>query len=123
MWPIWPQHLACLSPRNLVSLATALAPAGTRESLAAQRLVVVLPAASAFRRGQLAVSPPGKQPGFHVLVCDIVAGLYLTISLADFRQHSLLVRYVGFDRIRDEKIRTAPGNLGQPSQPLLGRGL
>lgn len=50
---------------------------------------------------------------------DVVPRLHLTVRLADFRQHSLLIRNVGFNRVRDEKVRASPGNLCQPSQPLL----
>jgi hypothetical protein len=34
---------------------------------------------------------PGQEPGFHILVLDIVAGADLTVGLADFRPQPFLV--------------------------------
>lgn len=120
--PILPPHPVCPLPHKHESPATAFEPAETRQSLTAQFLVVVAPAADALRRRQLSVSSPRKQPGLHVLMRDVVARLDLAIRLADFRQHSFLVRNVRFHRIGDKEIRTAPGNLRQPGEALLGVG-
>jgi len=65
------------------------------------------------------VRPPGKEPGFHVFVPDIVPGFYLTLGLAGFRQHSFLIGNVGFDRVGDEKIRAAARGLGQLGESFL----
>lgn len=118
--PVSLRHQACPWRHKLVSPAIASAPVETRRSLRAHDLVIVRPAAGTLGRRQFTVGPPGKQPGLHVLVPDVVTGLYLAVCLADFSQQSLLVGYVGFDRIGDEEVRTAPGNLGQFSQPFLG---
>jgi len=66
------------------------------------------------------VRPPGKEPGFHVFVPDIVPGFYLPLGLAGFRQHSFLIGNVGFDRIGDEKIRAAARSLGQLGESFFG---
>jgi hypothetical protein len=56
-------------------------------------------AANAFRQRQLVVRAPGKEPGFHVLMADVVSGLYLAVCMAQFRQHLFLV-------VRHEDILT-----------------
>ena len=66
------------------------------------------------------VRPPGKEPGFHVLVPDIVPGFYLSPGLPGFRQHSFLIGNVGFDRVGDEKVGATARSLGQLGEPFLG---
>jgi hypothetical protein len=56
---------------------------------------------------------PGQQPGFHVLVPDVVTGLHLPVGLLNLRSHALLVGNVGFDGIGDQEIRASAGLLGQ----------
>lgn len=56
---------------------------------------------------------PGQQPGSHVLVPDVVAGLHLPVGLLNLRAHALLVGNVGFDGIGDEEIRASASLLGQ----------
>ena len=104
---------------RLVSPASARAPAETIQSLPAQPLVIMLTSASAFRWRQFTVRPPRKQPRLHVLMRNVMSRFNLPVRLADFPQHSFLVRHVRLNRIRNKKVRTPPGNLGQLSQPLL----
>lgn len=77
-------------------------------------------AANTFGKRQLVVRTPGKEPGFHVLMPDVMPGLHLPVCLAQFRQHLFLVGNVGLNGIGDEKIRAAAGGLCQPGQPLFG---
>src|ERR1700733_13833126 len=77
-------------------------------------------AAGALRWRQLPVGPPRKQPRLHVLMGNVVPRPDLPLSVADLREHFFLIGNIGFDSIGDEKIRAAPGNLGQPGQPPLG---
>ena len=65
------------------------------------------------------IRTPGQQPGFHVLVPDVVTGLYLLVGLLNLRPHALLVGNVGFDSIGDEEIRAAARFLGQLREALL----
>ena len=48
-------------------------------------------AANAFRKRQLVVRAPGKKPGLHVLMPDVVSELHLPVRLAQFSQHLFLV--------------------------------
>ena len=121
--PTEPPHRACPAPHTRVSAAAAPEPGVTRRSLLAQRLVIVMFAAGAFGRRKLAICSPGKQPGFHVLVRNVMPRRDLPLCLADLGQHSLLVCDVGFNRIGNEKIRASPGNCGQFGKPLLDRRL
>ncbi len=58
------------------------------------------------------IRAPGQQPGFHVLVPDVVTGFHLPVGLLYFRPHALLVGNIGFDGIGDEEIRASAGLLG-----------
>jgi len=88
-----------------------------------RRLVGVDFTADTFRRRQLAIRAPGKQPGFHVFVPDEVAGLHLAVGLAHFREHALLVCDVGFDGIGNQEIGAPARGFGQFCEPALGGGL
>ena len=88
-----------------------------------RRLVGVRFTADTFRRRQLTIRAPGKQPGFHVLVPDVVTGLHLAVGLAHFREHALLVCDVGFDGIGNQDIRAPARDFGQFCEPALGGGL
>ena len=79
--------------------------------------------ADTFRRRQLTIRAPGKQPGFHVFVPDVVAGLHLAVGLAHFREHALLVCDVGFDGIGNQEIGAPARGFGQFCEPALGGGL
>ena len=67
---------------------------------------MMLFAAHAFRRRQLMVGTPGQEPGFHILVLDIVAGAYLTIGLADFGPQPFLVDNIRLHGVGNKEIRT-----------------
>ena len=88
-----------------------------------RRLVGVDFTADTFRRRQLTIRAPGKQPGFHVFVPDVVAGLHLAVGLAHFREHALLVCDVGFDGIGNQEIGAPARGFGQFCEPALGGGL
>src|SRR6516164_5334597 len=88
-----------------------------------RRLVGVHFTADTFRRRQLTIRAPGKQPGFHVFVPDVVAGLHLAVALAYFREHALLVCDVGFDGIGNQEIGAPARGFGQFCEPALGGGL
>jgi len=100
--------------------ATALAPKPTRQSLLAQRLVMVFFPANALWNRQLVLGPPRQQPRLHVLVLDVMSRFDLAIRLTDLGQHPFLIGDVGFHGVRDQKIRTASRGLRQPGQPFLG---
>ena len=59
------------------------------------------------------IRAPRQQPGFHVLVPDVVAGLHLPVGLLNFRLYAFLVGNVRFDGIGDEEIRASASLLGQ----------
>ena len=65
-------------------------------------------AANAFGKRQLAVRAPGKKPGLHVLMPDVVSGLDLPVCLAQLRQH-LSLHVMGRACVRHEHILT-PGS-------------
>ena len=94
-------------------------PEETRRSLAAQRPVIMVLAANAFRGREFAISAPGEEPDLHVFVADVMAGLHLAIRLACFREKSFLVSDVRCDRIGNEEIGTATGRLCQVCQAPL----
>jgi len=87
-------------------------------ALPAQRLVIMILAANAFRRRQFMIRTPGQQPSFHILVPNVVTGLHLPVGLLNLRPHALLVGNVGFDGIGDEEIRTSAGLLRQLRKTL-----
>src|ERR1700676_3436610 len=80
-------------------------------------------AAGTFGRWQLALRAPGKQPGLHIFVPDVVAGLHLAIGLAHLREHALLIGDVGFDSIGNQKIGAAARGFRQPCKAAFGLGL
>ena len=88
--------------------------------LAAQLLVVMVLATGTLRRRQFVTGSPGKQPGLHIFVADVVAGLDLTIGLAELREQPHLIRDVGINGVGDQKIRATSGSLGQTSETFLG---
>jgi hypothetical protein len=88
--------------------------------LAAQRLVVVVPATGAPGKRELAIRSPGQQPSLHIFVADVVTGFDLTIGLPHLSEQPLLVGDVGVNGVGNEKIRTAAGSLRQTSEPFLG---
>ena len=94
--------------------------AGCEVVLAAQRLVVVVPATGALGKREFAIRSPGQQPSLHIFVADVVTGFDLTIGLPHFCEQPLLVGDVGVNGVGNEKIRTAAGSLGQTSEPFLG---
>src|SRR5882672_8678802 len=59
--------------------------------LAAQRLVVVVPATGTLRKREFAIHSPGQQPSLHIFVADVVAGLDLTIGLPHLSEQPLVV--------------------------------
>src|SRR5579864_190745 len=48
-------------------------------------------AANAFRKRQLRGPSPRKKPRLHVLMPDVMSGLYLAVCVAQLRQHLFLV--------------------------------
>ena len=68
--------------RHVFRLGCDLSPANVA---AAARESALYP--DTFRRRQLTTRAAGKQPGFHVFVPDVVAGLHLAVALAHFRVH------------------------------------
>src|ERR1700678_1437149 len=68
VWPAVPPPPVYRVPHKREFPAAASAPRRTRQSLLAQRLVIVFSAAGALRRRQLAIGSPGEQPSLHVLV-------------------------------------------------------
>lgn len=94
--------------------------AGCGAVLAAQRLVVVVPATGALGKREFAIRSPGQQPSLHIFVADVVTGFDLTISLPHLSEQPLLVGDVGVNGVGDEKIRTAARSQGQTSEPFLG---
>jgi hypothetical protein len=78
--------------------------------------------ANAFRRRQFASGAPGKQPGFHVFVSDVVAGLDLAVGLANFGEQAFLVGDVGFDGVGDEEVGAAAGGFGEMGEALFDCG-
>jgi hypothetical protein len=52
------------------------------------------------------VGTPGEEPGFHILVLDIVAGAYLTVGLADFSPQPFLVDNIRLHGVGNKEIRT-----------------
>lgn len=79
-------------------------PTETRRFLPALWAVVMPLAANAFRERQLVFSTPGKQPGFHVLMPDVMPGLDLPVCKAQLRQHFLLIGHVGLNCIGNEEV-------------------
>jgi malate synthase len=73
----------------------------------ARRGLIVVLAADAFRRRKFAVGAPREEPSLHILVLDVVTRFYLTVGLADFRQHLLLVANIRLDRVRNEVTRAS----------------
>ena len=80
-------------------------------------------AADTFGRWQLALRAPGKQPGPHVFVPDVVAGLHLAVGLAHLCKDALLIGDVGFDGIGNQKIGAAARGFRQLGEAALGFGL
>src|ERR1035437_8595454 len=119
-WRAVPPPPVCPAPRKREFPAGGSVPMQTRQSLVAQRLVIMFFAAGALWNRQLAIGSPGQQPGLHVLVLDVVSRLDLAIRLTNLGQHSLLIGDVNFHSVRNQKIRAAPGGLRQPRQALLG---
>lgn len=64
------------------------------------------------------IRAPGQQPSLHVLVPDVVTGLYLPAGLLNLRPHALLVGNVGFHGIGDEEIGASPGLVDQLREAL-----
>lgn len=64
------------------------------------------------------IRAPGQQPGFHVLVPNVVTGLHLPVGLLNLRSHAFLVGNIRFDGIGNEKIRASAGLLGQFRESL-----
>jgi len=77
-------------------------------------------ATNAFGKWQLMVRAPGKEPGLHVLMPDVMPGLHLPVCLAQLSQHLFLVGNVGLDCVGNEEVRASARSLGQPGQPFFG---
>src|ERR1700730_15578767 len=79
-WPIALPQPACPSRRKREFPEAVHVLRETRQfplALPAQCLVIMILAANAFRRRQFMIRAPRQQPGFHVLVPDVVTGLHL----------------------------------------------
>lgn len=59
---------------------------------------------------------PAEEPGLHIFVANVVAGLNLAVSKAKVCAKALLVAEVGLHCIGDEKVGAAPGFFGEFGQ-------
>jgi hypothetical protein len=82
----------------------ALVPAETRQSLAAQRIIVVAFPANAFRWWQFLRRAPRQQPRLHFRMRHVMSRSHLAIPLSRFAEHPLLIRNVRFHRVGDEEV-------------------
>jgi hypothetical protein len=76
--------------------------------------------ANAFRQRQLVVRAPGKEPGLHVLMPDVMPGFHLAVGLAQLRQQPSL-HSIGRACVRHEHILTPDhdfqwGSRGRPAE-------
>lgn len=66
---------------------------------------------------------PGKQPGFHVFVANVMAGLELPVREPELGVQAFLVAEIGFHGIGDEKICAAARSFGELGQAFFGGAL
>lgn len=86
------------------------------------RQLIMMLATDTIRRRQFVFGTPGEQPGLHVFVANIMAGLELAVSEAEVSAEALLVGDVRLDGIGDEEVGAAAGLASQFGEPLLGCG-